>query len=134
MTLPFDFVVAGPPVSQQGSGRGKRNWQRQVERAARARWTGGAPETAADSVAITYFYVSDVHDVDNIPKPMLDALTGIVYDDDRQVTDLLSRKRDLNQNLRIPNPPPLLLSYLGGMTPILHVSIARAQAREVTSW
>jgi Holliday junction resolvase RusA-like endonuclease len=35
-------------------------------------------------------------DIDNIPKPISDALQGLVYLDDEQVTDVLCRKRNLN--------------------------------------
>lgn len=134
MAVPFDFVIPGPPVSQQGRARAKARWRQDVESTARSQWTGGPPDGGPVSVKITYFFVSDAPDVDNIPKPILDALNGLVFVDDRQVTDLLSRKRDLRRTLRIPNPPPPLLSYLGNMMPILHISITRAQDREVTSW
>ncbi len=134
MAVPFDFVIPGPPVSQQGRARAKARWRQDVERAARAQWTGGGPDGGAVSVTITYFFVSDAPDVDNVPKPILDALNGLVFVDDRQVTDLLSRKRDLRNTLRIPNPPLPLLSYLGRMDPILHISVTRAQEHEVMSW
>ncbi len=134
MAVPFEFVIPGPPVSQQGKASARARWRQDVESAARAQWTGGGPDGGAVSVKITYFFVGDAPDVDNIPKPILDALNGLVFVDDRQVTDLLSRKRDLRNTLRIPDPPPTLLSYLGHMMPILHISVTRAQDREVMSW
>ena len=49
-------------------------------------------------VVLTYYFKdesrSESLDVDNIPKPILDALSGLVYADDRQITDLVCRKRD----------------------------------------
>lgn len=48
---------------------------------------------------ITYFYDSDQMDVDNIVKPIQDAMKGLAYVDDKQVSDLLVRKRNL-LNLR----------------------------------
>ena len=45
-------------------------------------------------VIITYFY----------EDASLDALKGLVYSDDSEVSDLLCRKRDLNGDLRIQNP------------------------------
>ena len=45
-------------------------------------------------VTITYVYADSPMDiVDNVPKPILDGLKGLVYFDDSQVTDLLCRKR-----------------------------------------
>ena len=43
-------------------------------------------------------------DIDNLPKPISDALKGLVYLDDEQVTDIVCRKRNLNRELRVENP------------------------------
>lgn len=49
-------------------------------------------------VRVDYFSavmtLGDRPDIDGILKPILDAMQGIVYDDDRQVVDLCARKRD----------------------------------------
>lgn len=47
---------------------------------------------------ITYFYSDDKLDVDNIVKPIQDALNGLAYVDDGQITDLIVRKRNLSDN------------------------------------
>ena len=44
---------------------------------------------------ITYFYDSVIMDVDNIVKPIQDAIIGLAYIDDDQVTDFFVRKRNL---------------------------------------
>ncbi len=85
-------------------------------------------------VAITYFFDGASPDVDNIPKPILDALKGLVYADDSQVTDLLCRKRDLSGDLRIQNPSPVLLATLGGSEQFLHIVVANALSQEVALW
>jgi crossover junction endodeoxyribonuclease RusA len=54
-------------------------------------------------LTIIYFYDAVEVDVDNILKPILDALKGLLYDDN-QIVDILCRKRNLNSNLRIENP------------------------------
>ena len=58
------------------------------------------PVTEPVMIAITHFYGGASMDVDNIPKPVLDALKGLVYVDDEQLTDITCRKRDLNATLR----------------------------------
>ena len=85
-------------------------------------------------VTITYLFNDASLDVDNVPKPILDALKGLIYSDDAQVTDLLCRKRDMNGDLRIPNPSPVLLANLGRSEQFLHISIANAQSQEVEIW
>lgn len=72
---------------------------------------------------ITYFYHQASPDVDNIPKPILDALKGLVYMDDEQVTDILCRKRSLNSDLRIENPSHMLAERISRGEVFLYVVI-----------
>ena len=85
-------------------------------------------------VTITYFFDSTPFDVDNIPKPILDALKGMVFTDDSQVFDLICRKRDLNDNLQIQNPSSELSEYLSESKEVLHIIVADALNREVQFW
>ena len=132
MPIPFDFVIGGPPVSQQARRRNRvREWTRAVRSAAGRGWYAEAPVVGSVAVAITYFYGSDPLDVDNIPKPILDALKGLVYSDDSQVSDLLCRKRDLSEGPRIRNASPALLDFLADAEPVLHISVTESITREV---
>ena len=63
---------------------------------------------------ITYFYDGVSADVDNIVKPIQDALVGLIYADDDQVTDVLCRKRNLNGNFTIPLSPVLAEGFTRG--------------------
>ena len=85
-------------------------------------------------VVITYYFKGGSLDVDNMPKPILDALNEMVYDDDSQVTDLVSRKRDRNRDLRFENPSSVLLETLGRSEQFLHITVANALSLEVPSW
>ena len=69
-----------------------------------------------------------------MPKPILDALKGLVYSDDSQVTDLLCRKRDLNGDLQIQDPSLVLLATLRRSEQSLHIMVARAMSQEVAVW
>lgn len=83
-------------------------------------------------VIITYFYEDASLDVDNIPKPILDALKGMVYSDDTEVSDLLCRKRDLNDDPRIQNPSSVLLETLrDSEQQFLHITVDNALNQEV---
>ena len=85
-------------------------------------------------MTITYFFENVDIDVDNIPKPILDALVGLVYYDDSQVFDIICRKRDRNRDLQIPNASPLLQESLDRPGQFLHISVSEAQSGEVTFW
>lgn len=105
---------------------------REVQSAARERWDAEPPADGSVAVTITYFFDDVELDVDNIPKPILDALEGLAYYDDSQVSDLLCRKRDLNDAPAFGSPSPDLLEYLADSKQVLHISVADALIREVT--
>ena len=130
--LPFEFVVDGPPVSQQT--KNKKNlqrWKVEVRKEAENSWfSGNLPIAEPIKFSVIYFYSVDAADIDNIAKPMQDALQGLAYFDDKQVTDLLGRKRDLN-NLRVGSVPGILAEGLGRGNPFLYVRIEEASVQEV---
>ena len=69
--------------------------------------------------------------MDNIPKPILDELKGMVFKDDSQVTDLLCRRRDLQGALRVRNPSPLLLESFVKSEITVHVAVVQSLDQEV---
>lgn len=77
-------------------------------------------------MTITYFIDDYSGDVDNVAKPLLDALNKLVYVDDAQVFDLVCRKRDLKEDLQILAPPPDLVEFLGKPEQFLHISVVNA--------
>jgi len=64
---------------------------------------GGPGPTHQDvAVLIIYFYQGEaVLDVDNIAKSLLDGLRGVLFRDDRQVSELLVRKSRLSAGLSL---------------------------------
>lgn len=97
-------------------------------------WNTDTPVSVAVMVTITYFFNGTPFDVDNIPKPILDALKGTIFSDDAQVFDLLCRKRDITEDLQIQNPSPELIEYLQESKQVLHISVTEALKREVSFW
>jgi hypothetical protein len=93
--LPFEFVVAGVPVSDQSENdRARERWRRQVRAAAAAAWSKGAkPLESSVSIVIAFFHSGESDlDVDNIPKLVLDAVKGLIYTDDHQVEQVTIRR------------------------------------------
>jgi Holliday junction resolvase RusA-like endonuclease len=136
LALPFEFIIDGPPVSQQARRRERvRQWRDEVRRVVEQRWpTGEQPAAGRVMLTITYFYESGSSmDMDNIPKPIADALKGLVYLDDEQVTDVLCRKRNLNSNLRIENPSGVLAEGLIRGSQFLYIVVEEAPNQEVIS-
>lgn len=121
----FEFIVNGPPVSQQARRRERvRQWTQEVRAAAGKYWS--VEEIAITEpllVSITYFYDTTSMDVDNIPKPIIDALKALVYVDDNQVTDVMCRKRNLNDELRVENPSIVLAEGFSRGTEFLYILV-----------
>ena len=131
--LPFEFAIEGPPVSQQARRRELvRQWSRSVRDAALQRWNANAsPVAEVIMLTIIYFYNDVPMDVDNIPKPILDALKGLVYRDDSQITDLFCRKRELTDRLQVETESQLLNNYIRRGAHFLYISVESAPNQEV---
>ncbi|WP_419837289.1 RusA family crossover junction endodeoxyribonuclease [Candidatus Poriferisodalis sp.] len=138
MSLPLEFIVDGSPVSQQAKKASRRRaWQARVSQAASAPWS--SPSAIAGDVAVTInYFCSDPWadrreslDVDNVPKPILDALKGLVYIDDKQVIDVECHRRNLHDDLRWDGATAVLHPHVTRTTPFLHVLVAAADAREL---
>lgn len=80
---------------------------------------------------VTYFYDSVAIDVDNIVKPIQDAIIGLVYVNDEQITDLLVRKRDLSGKLKIENVTPTLAEGFARGNEFLHIVVTDAPDQEM---
>jgi Holliday junction resolvase RusA-like endonuclease len=131
--LPFEFVVTGKPVSHQTKDRKRLQiWKSNVRAVASACWGTAPPLGASLRVIITHYYDAsggnehDVPDSDNIVKPVRDALNGLIYADDYQVTDFVSRRRSLNGSFRIKGISPVLAEGFCAGQEFLHIRIESA--------
>ena len=134
---PLEFVVLSTPKSQQGSAIGLRQWRQTVRTAASQNWNASQPVVGTVAVSITFLFdrfagSGQEPDVDNVAKPIIDALKGLVYLDDHVVTDLLCRKRYLNGNLQIRNISPILRQTLSQSVEFVHVVVNDAPIQAVS--
>ncbi len=77
-------------------------------------------------VSIFYVFDSTPMDADNVPKPILDALTGLVYSDDSQVTDLICRIRHWDGALRTTRVSPVFDEFLRDHSEFVYVLVSDA--------
>ena len=125
--LPFEFTVKGPPISHQTRNRQRlQQWKATVATAANAAWPNANTIAEEVSVTITYYYEDSSPDVDNIIKPIQDALVGIVFNDDDQVVDTKSRKRLINGSYRIRGASAILLSAFADGDDFLYIKVDEA--------
>ncbi len=125
----FEFIVQGPAVSlkaKKTNARRYQKWIRTVRSAALKEWPSSKKPTNNPGVIIniTNYYTLSPPDVDNIIKPILDALETVVYFNDQQVQKVTSEKFDLTNVSRIQNPSALLAAGLEKYTELLHIVVA----------
>lgn len=121
--LPFEFIVQGVPRSQEAKTVGR--WKARVRAAAEASWPRGQRALSDElSVAIVYFHVGPADiDVDNMAKPILDALVGLVYWDDGVVSELVSRRTPLDEAVMIEDAYEELAEALRDAKDVVYVVV-----------
>ena len=132
--LPFAFTVPGEPLSLNNTkSQSRQRWRLNVQHSARLRWPGGPPVNQRVKVTIISFFNNNTapFDVDNVPKRILDALKGIIIVDDRQITDLVSLKRNRDENLQFTTLPRVMYHSLQNPDPFVYIEFAAAQHLEV---
>ena len=83
------------------------------------------------TLRIAYFYVgAPAADLDNIVKPIQDALVGVTFGDDIQVVDLIASMRLKTGNDRIPMSPRMANAFRGN-SDFVHVVVDYSSSIEV---
>lgn len=123
--LPFEFIIEGPPVSLQTRNRARlRGWKTSVANAATAVLAPGlAPVISNVSIVITYYHDGPRPDLDNIIKPIQDALCGIIFQDDAQVLDTRSRSRELGGSYVVKGASRIVVGGILDGKDFLHIKI-----------
>ena len=94
--MKFEFLIPERPVSVQARRRQRvREWQQFVADQAAKTWEQAPITDQHLQLTLVYLCGDAPVDTDNIIKPILDALKGLIYEDDVQITDVESRRRPL---------------------------------------
>jgi len=117
------LVVKGKPLSIQAQAASRHRWMRTVQQAARTKFT--QPLQDEDLwIRITYFCtVAPNFDIDNVSKPICDALNGIAYVDDHQLADRNTRKRAVRGSYRLEGVAPDLIEALAEQKDFVYIEI-----------
>lgn len=130
---PFEFVIPQRPVSQQARRQARlREWKEFV--AEHARLAINQPRAlAAEPVALRLLYLYDeaALDVDNILKPIQDALVGIILEDDSVITDVEIRRRWRGTTFTLNAVSPVLAAGLALGREFVYVALSDAPAQDV---
>jgi crossover junction endodeoxyribonuclease RusA len=79
-------------------------------------------------LTVTYYFdcTPASVDIDNIIKPIADALVGLAYVDDSQMRRVCSSRVDAAGLAVLPNSTPLLVSALGSPWDFVHLIVTLA--------
>ncbi len=130
-TVRFEFTVPGPPFSvniAKSRSKKHRDWKETVAQAASKQWASEVrteilPTSQPIEVIITNYFTELPRDVDNVIKPILDSLKGIVYNDDKQVYKVTSQKFDLKVRKSIESSSSLLIAELVHRNELVHIEL-----------
>ncbi len=128
--LPFEFVIIGKPVPHRAKDKeALKLWRSHVRSTAQYCWGDNPPLKDKLFVKITHFYdplpqgrAEDL-DSDRIIKPVLDALNGVIYQDDYQIAELHHRRRNLSGSFRVKGMSPALAEGFCKGEEFLHVKV-----------
>lgn len=123
--LPLEIVVRGIPVSLQGSPRSKAAWRDTIKSAADEVIPGGS-WALTDRLAVTIYYFPEgqmLGDVDNIVKPILDAMIPYVYVDDSLIDRVVVQRFEVEHVFSFTDPTPALSAALLEEGPALYIRI-----------
>ena len=124
----FEILIPRRPVSHQAKNRANlQRWKDFIYGRAINEWSGGTPyEESGLRFTLVYLCDDSPTDIDNIIKPIQDALVGLVFADDSLITDVDSHRRFISDSIDITNLPPLLIEgvLLGEECVYIRVSLA----------
>ncbi len=125
----FEMLIPRRPVSHQA--KNLKGWKDYVYGRAFNEWHGGVP-LQNDGLRLTLIYLCDESpaDVDNIIKPIQDALVGVVFADDSLISDVDSHRRFLSDEIDVTHLPPLLIKGVATGEECVYIRVSISEKLE----
>lgn len=132
--FPVEFLVHGTPVSLQAKrAESRAEWKARVKDASKI----ALPDThfvSEERMAVTLYYLPDQPmqgDIDNIVKPILDALCSHIYIDDAQVERVVVQKFEPGNALEFRMPTELMIKAMEGNKPVVYIRVSNKPLEEL---
>ena len=129
----IEIVLRATPVSQQARRRENlQAWKDRIASAARKASRSQFLSTSWGlSVTIVHYFESTTIDVDNLPKPILDAMKGVFYLDDGQIQELIVQRHSLSEEFSIETASNVIRAELdrGGEFVYIRVTVPEETER-----
>jgi hypothetical protein len=128
MAILVEFVVLGPPISnQQSTPSGRANlatWRAKIAGTAGPLWAK-PPHSANLKGVILNFHAGNKPsvDVDNMSKPVFDVMQKIIYSDDRQIVQAVITHLRIGAAFSIAGVSKVLVAALNAGVEFVYVRI-----------
>lgn len=132
--FPFEFVVEEIPVSlQTARPESLHQWKTRIVEASRPVLPEGHFATSNALAVTLYYFPSDrmAGDIDNIVKPILDAMSKHIYMDDHQIERLLVQKFEPGNIFSFALPSTTLEDALSRPKPVLYIRLTNDPFEEL---
>lgn len=133
-TFPLEFSVHGTAVSFQAKKRASvEQWKDRVKEASRSVLPEGH-FAYQNQISVTLFYFPEAEmpgDVDNIVKPVLDAMCKHIYKDDHQVERVVVQKFEPGKVFQFSSPSEALTKAIRGEKPLLYIRLSNSPHEEL---
>ena len=129
----FEFFVEGPPLSQQTRNSARlRDWKEYVRNEAAKLWRGRDLNDGPLKLTVVYYHERQAVSIDhdNMIKPIQDALAGLVYRNDRQITDAQTRKTNIDGRFRVRRISPVYARAFSSGKEFVYIRIEEAPNHE----
>ncbi|MBK1624358.1 RusA family crossover junction endodeoxyribonuclease [Afifella marina] len=126
---PIEVVLRGTPISLQSKSSAHREaWKQRVRDATLSRREQVYQAALLDDrpLAVTiYYFPSDPMegDIDNIVKPIVDAMKGVSYLDDRSVERIAAQKFEPEEDWQCVAPTEQLAFALDMEPPVIYIRV-----------
>jgi crossover junction endodeoxyribonuclease RusA len=124
-SFPIEFMIEAVPLSLQASASSREAWRQQIRAIVDETIDPGGWATESP-VHVTIFYFPDgpmAGDIDNIVKPILDALMPRIYLDDSQVERVWVQKFESERAFQFENPSVQLAEAIDTERPVVYIRI-----------
>lgn len=133
--FPIEFLVHGTPVSLQAKRpEAKEEWKGRIRAASRT----VIPDyhfASGERMSVTLYYLPDEPmrgDIDNIVKPILDALGQNIYIDDVQVERVVVQKFEPGNLFAFQRPSATFVTAVEGTKPVLYIRVSNNPVEDLT--
>ena len=125
-----EFVIPNRPLSLQAADRANyQEYKRYVGVLANMAWGSAPIEEGEVNVSIVFLCDNRAAiDVDNIIKPIQDAMNDIIYSDDVSVTDCDSHRRYVKEGIDLTDLPPVLIEMIVANEEAVYVRVRTTPA------